>query len=96
MGEYPILGLPAILVPYPYAWKYQRQNADYLVNHGAAKLLADEELTQKLYSMITDLLNHPAILAEMKMNMLKLARPQAAVEIAQLITNSQWNKEPAS
>ncbi len=42
LGELPILGLPAILVPYPYV--NQEQNADYLVRHGAAHKLNDAEL----------------------------------------------------
>ena len=41
LGEYPLFGLPSILIPYPYAWRYQKVNADYLATRGAAIRLDD-------------------------------------------------------
>ena len=93
MGEYPIMGLPAILVPYPYAWRYQKQNADYLVAQGAAKLLPDEELSENLAGMVLSLINNPQELTAMRTKMTALAQPHAAANIAQLILNTSNIKE---
>jgi len=82
IGEYPLLGLPAILVPYPYAWRYQKVNAEYLANAGGALLLADEALPEQLLPAILDLLDDPERLAEMRAAMKNLATPGAAQLIA--------------
>ncbi len=48
LGEFPYFELPAVLVPYPYAWRYQKVNADWLASRGAALLLPDEDLPAQL------------------------------------------------
>ena len=85
LGEYPYFGLPAILVPYPYAWRYQKVNADYLVERGAAVLLRDEDLKSDLLTIINDLLVNPAYLAHMSRSMSALSQPMAAERITELL-----------
>ncbi len=85
LGEYPYFGLPAILVPYPYAWRYQKVNADYLVERGAAVLLRDEDLKSDLLTVINDLLANPAYLAHMSRAMSALSQPMAAERITELL-----------
>jgi len=85
LGEYPYFGLPAILVPYPYAWQYQKVNADYLVERGAAIELEDAKIGTDLYAAITNLLENPEKLAEMSKNMSALSHPAAAENIANLL-----------
>ncbi len=82
LGEFPFFGLPALLVPYPYAWRYQKVNAEYLSKKGAAILVKDENLTERLLPLVDDLLGDPQKLNEMKEAMKSLARPQAAEKIA--------------
>jgi undecaprenyldiphospho-muramoylpentapeptide beta-N-acetylglucosaminyltransferase len=82
LGEFPLFGLPAILVPYPYAWRYQKVNGDYLAQHGAAVMLEDGRLTEELYTTISTLLGNPGKLEAMRKAMRELARPQAAQTIA--------------
>ncbi len=82
LGELPLHGLPAVLIPYPYAWRYQKVNADYLAQRGAAVLLQDELLQQQLVRVITDLLENPAKRRAMHEAMSGLARPGAAEAIA--------------
>lgn len=85
LGEYPLFDLPAILVPYPYAWRYQKVNAQYLVDQGAAVIVTDEELPEKLVSIVRELMGNPQRRLAMKQAMRSLAKPQAAEEIGKMI-----------
>jgi len=83
LGEFPALGLPSILVPYPYAGQHQELNADYLVSRGAAVKIADADMGEKLLPTILELLNDEAALAGMSERAQALARPDAALRVAQ-------------
>jgi undecaprenyldiphospho-muramoylpentapeptide beta-N-acetylglucosaminyltransferase len=85
LGELPVVGLPAVLVPYPYAWRYQKVNADYLASRGAALVLEDERLPEQLLSTVESLLGNPEKLEAMRSAMFSLARPNAAAAIADQI-----------
>lgn len=85
LGEYPALGLPSVLVPYPYAWRYQKVNADTLASRGAAVILEDGKLKDDLLVVTQTLLREPARLEAMRSAALSLARPQAARHIASQI-----------
>jgi UDP-N-acetylglucosamine--N-acetylmuramyl-(pentapeptide) pyrophosphoryl-undecaprenol N-acetylglucosamine transferase len=82
LGEFPLFGLPAILVPYPYAWRYQRVNADYLVAHGCARRLDDERLATDLLPLVRELLADRQTLQKMSERARALATPDAADRIA--------------
>lgn len=85
LGEYPYFGLPAILVPYPYAWQYQKVNADYLVDRNAAILMEDARLKSDLLPTINELFNNPYKLEQMGQAISALSEPQAAERISALL-----------
>jgi len=85
LGEYPLFGLPAILVPYPYAWRYQKVNASYLEDRGAAVVIRDEDLETELLTQIQTLISDTDRLSQMSQAMASLAAPSAAGEIARIL-----------
>jgi UDP-N-acetylglucosamine--N-acetylmuramyl-(pentapeptide) pyrophosphoryl-undecaprenol N-acetylglucosamine transferase len=85
LGELPQFGLPAILVPYPHAWRYQKVNADYLIQRGAALMIEDANLPEKILPTVLTLSHDPERLQRMREAMQSLARPQAGQRLADLI-----------
>ena len=89
LGELPAVGLPAVLVPYPYV--HQDENADYLVRHGAAVKVADAGLRDAqgrpdataLLEACSAILGDPLRRAEMAAAARRLARPGAAQAIVE-------------
>jgi len=77
-------GLPAILVPYPHASAdHQSANARWMSRAGAAIVIPDGELTAaRLAREVAELLANRSRLAAMASASRRLARPDAAREIA--------------
>ncbi len=82
LGELPFFGLPAVLVPYPHAWRYQRVNAGWLAGRGAAVQMDDERLSEELLPTVRRLLSDRPARTEMAERMRALARPHAAARLA--------------
>jgi UDP-N-acetylglucosamine--N-acetylmuramyl-(pentapeptide) pyrophosphoryl-undecaprenol N-acetylglucosamine transferase len=85
LGELPIAGLPAILVPYPFAWRYQKVNADYLAQKGAALTIENSQLEKELVPTIKKLMSNLTALSKMRAAMQALATPNAASKLAELL-----------
>ena len=85
LGEFPAAGLPAILVPYPYAGAHQTVNANYLAKRGAALVINDADLDVKLKDSVIELITNPNKLQAMQIACSSLAKPEAASHLAQEI-----------
>ncbi len=93
LGEFPLFGLPAVLVPYPHAWRYQQVNAQYLVERGAAEILADSDLQNGLLTTVRRLMGDAAAREKMRNAMQTLAQPQAARSIGQALYSLVYARE---
>ena len=89
-AEITAMGLPAILVPFPYAiYDHQTENAKELVETGAAILLPQTEMTpERLALEISELIRIPANLKRMRQAALALGRTDAAEQIAKSALNN--------
>jgi UDP-N-acetylglucosamine--N-acetylmuramyl-(pentapeptide) pyrophosphoryl-undecaprenol N-acetylglucosamine transferase len=85
LGEATAVGAASILVPYPYSGAHQWANAQYLADQGAAVIIADEDLEEKLVTITLDLLKDHERRAQMGAMAQTLARPDAAQKLVTML-----------
>lgn len=79
-------GVPSLLVPYPLAaGDHQTKNARMLAEAGAALMLADAELEAARLAAAVEVLLDPEVNQRMRQAALRLARPDAAVRICDMV-----------
>lgn len=86
LAELTALGVPAILIPYPYAAEnHQELNARVMEQQGAAVVIRDCDLKGKtLLKIVKELIGDSARLAGMAQASKRLGKPEAAESIARL------------
>lgn len=94
VSELCLVGKAAILVPSPYvAEDHQTHNAMALKQMGAAVLISDKDAPEQAFEEAIRLLDHKAERKKLETEIWKLARPDAADEIAEIIIASARKKE---
>lgn len=100
IAEIALVGLPSVLVPYPYATEgHQMKNARALERAGASVVVPDAEFTADvLVSLVRELIEGRERLSAMADAARKLARPDAAERVARaaLVLASGRTGESAS
>ncbi|HEX3485760.1 MAG TPA: undecaprenyldiphospho-muramoylpentapeptide beta-N-acetylglucosaminyltransferase [Micropepsaceae bacterium] len=86
LSELTVIGRPSILVPYPHAMDdHQAANAAVLDRAGAAWVVAQSALTPEgLAQLLTEILNHPQMLADRAEAAKALGHQDAAARLADL------------
>ena len=86
VSEICLVAKPAIFVPFPFAAEdHQTKNALSLVHENAGLLVKDSEAKEKLVPETLALLQNPEKQHVLSKNILKLAKPDAAGEIAEQV-----------
>lgn len=83
LTELALLGVPSILIPFPFAADdHQKKNAGHFVSRGAAEMILQDDLTAAgLTEKIDALLSNPKRLEEMSRKARELAKPDAAARV---------------
>lgn len=86
LAEITAVGVPAILIPYPYAAaNHQEHNASSLENRGAAKLLREDEIHGDVLLKAVQSVTKPGLLETMAKNSKSMGKPEALSLITQNI-----------
>jgi UDP-N-acetylglucosamine--N-acetylmuramyl-(pentapeptide) pyrophosphoryl-undecaprenol N-acetylglucosamine transferase len=90
LSELSFLGVPAVLVPYPYAADdHQTRNAEAFVASGGAVMVQERDLdADRLAGLISGLLDDDGRLATMSRGMRRLSHDDAAGEIVDVVEAS--------
>lgn len=83
LGEFPAVGLPSLLVPYPYSGQHQAVNARFMERHGAAVMIPDSQLGERLTAEVERILGDEALRRRMSDSARGLARPYAAKRLVE-------------
>ncbi|HEX4146353.1 MAG TPA: undecaprenyldiphospho-muramoylpentapeptide beta-N-acetylglucosaminyltransferase [Pirellulales bacterium] len=101
LAELAVCSVPTILLPYPRATgDHQRKNADLFVAAGAARLVDQREVIGRLDNAIAETLielaGNPALRQQMAARLARIARPDAARQVAQSIADILAARQPAA
>ena len=96
VAELCALGKPAVLVPFPFAANdHQRRNAEALVAAGGARMLLDSELTgPAVAEIVRSFLRDRGSIEAMGQRAKRLAKPDAASRLADLVVGSARRRRP--
>lgn len=95
IAELAAVGLPSILIPFPYAVDdHQTANAKYLSEKGGAYLLPQATLTAKmLMTVLQELIDNPQKRRYMAMACKDLAKPLATSSVAEFCLEASVNEK---
>ncbi|MDO8885509.1 undecaprenyldiphospho-muramoylpentapeptide beta-N-acetylglucosaminyltransferase [Candidatus Oleimmundimicrobium sp.] len=87
IAEITAIGIPSILVPYPYATgNHQEKNALILEHKGASRMILDKELNGiAVFNLVNELIFNDESLGKMRKNAAMIGKPKAAFEIVKLV-----------
>lgn len=89
ISELCLAGTPSVLVPSPnVAEDHQTKNAMALVNKNAAVLVRDKEASEKMIVSALDIINNQELIQSLSKNILALAKPNAAKDIAKVVVEN--------